>query len=146
MQVPVRLITLKSVGQPLFFVIRVADLLPPHEVSPVTKETSQHPQSEETAQPDEAGRGSQSADRDCREPLDVEAAREAVRQAKEQFKDARRAYWHARREAVDQLKQIREMSVGDVVDETLKQVKRYPGPSVLIAALVGFFLGRLFRR
>ena len=78
--------------------------------------------------------------------LDLDAAEEAVRRAKEQLKDARRRYWQVRRQAVEQLKQIREMSVGEVVDGTLKQVKRHPGPSVLVAAGIGFFLGRLCRR
>ena len=35
---------------------------------------------------------------------------------------------------------------GDVIDGTLKTVKRYPGTSLTIAALIGFYLGRLFRR
>lgn len=77
---------------------------------------------------------------------EVELAEEAVRRAKQQLKEARQAYTQIRRQAVDQLKQIREKSVGDLVDDTLKQVKRYPGPSVIVAVLAGFFLGRLFRR
>ena len=80
------------------------------------------------------------------EPSEVEAAAEAVRRAKHQLREARRAYWQLRRQTVDQLKQIREMSVGDLVDDTLKRVKRHPGPSVIVAVLAGFFLGRLFRR
>lgn len=77
---------------------------------------------------------------------EVEAAEEAVRRAKQQLKEARQAYWQLRRRAVEELKQIREKSVGDLVDGTLDQVKRRPGPSILVAVLVGFFLGRLFRR
>jgi ElaB/YqjD/DUF883 family membrane-anchored ribosome-binding protein len=77
---------------------------------------------------------------------DVEVAEEAVRRAKQQLKEARQAYWQLRRQAVEQLKQIREKSVGDLIDGTLKHVKRHPGPSVIVAVLAGFFLGRLFRR
>jgi len=77
---------------------------------------------------------------------ELDAARDAVRRAKEQLKDARREYGELRREAIGRLKQIREMSVGEVANETLKQVKRHPGPAVLVAAFLGFFLGRLFRR
>jgi ElaB/YqjD/DUF883 family membrane-anchored ribosome-binding protein len=84
--------------------------------------------------------------RDADELPELEAAEEAVRQAKEQLREARRAYWQVRRQAVEQLKQLREMSVGEVVDGTLKRVKRYPGPSLLVAVVVGFFLGKLFRR
>jgi len=44
------------------------------------------------------------------------------------------------------LKRVREKRVGDLVDDTLKLVKKHPGPSVVLAAVVGFWLGRLFRR
>ena len=80
------------------------------------------------------------------EASEIEAAEEGLRRAKEEFKKARQAYRQVRSHAVDQLKQVREMSLGDLVDQTLKQVRKHPGPGVLIAAILGFFLGRLFRR
>jgi ElaB/YqjD/DUF883 family membrane-anchored ribosome-binding protein len=49
-------------------------------------------------------------------------------------------------EAVEHLGRLREVKLGDVVDGTLDLVKRYPGASMTVAALVGFFLGRWFRR
>ena len=46
----------------------------------------------------------------------------------------------------DRLKAVREKSVGDLIDGTLELVKKHPGPGVILAAIIGFFLGRLFRR
>jgi len=80
------------------------------------------------------------------DPAEIEAAEEGLRRAKEELKRARRAYRQVRRHAVDQLKQVREMSIGELIDGTLKQVREHPGPGVVIAAMIGFFLGRLFRR
>ena len=76
----------------------------------------------------------------------VAAAEEAVRRAEAELTKAQAAYARVRRQATEQLKQIREKRVGDLVDDTLKLVKRHPGPSVVLAAVVGFWLGRLFRR
>lgn len=77
---------------------------------------------------------------------EIEAAEATVRRAKVELKKAEDLYQHVRQQAADRLKQIREKTVADVVDGTLKTVKRHPGPSVIVAALIGFFLGRLFRR
>lgn len=107
---------------------------------------SQPTESGVSSEPSDVGRAAGEAECGGGETSAVEAAAAAVRQAKQQLKEARQAYWQIRRHAVERLKEVREMSVGDVVEETLKQVKRYPGPSVIVAALVGFFLGRLFRR
>lgn len=96
-------------------------------------------------QPDE-GCPADDAQLEHDEASELDAAEEAVRRAKEQLREARRAYWQLRRQAVQRLKNVREMSVGEIVDQTLKQVKRRPGPSVVVAVLAGFLLGRLFRR
>lgn len=100
---------------------------------------------ESGVRPDE-GRPAASFQSEHDEPCELDAAAEAVRRAKEELREARRAYWQLRRQAVERLAHVREMSVGEVVDKTLKQVKRHPGPSVVVAVLAGFFLGRLFRR
>jgi len=76
----------------------------------------------------------------------VEGADEAVRRAEEELEKARQAYRRVRRKATDRLKRIRETTAGDLVDAALKLVKEYPGPSVVIALAMGFFLGRSFRR
>ena len=51
-----------------------------------------------------------------------------------------------RQEATDKLRQVRETTVGDLMDRSLKAVKKHPGAGVLLAAAVGFFFGRLFKR
>jgi len=77
---------------------------------------------------------------------EVAAAEEAVRRAEAELTKAKEAYAGVRRQATEQLKRVREKRLGDLVDDTLKLVKKHPGPSVALAAVVGFWLGRLFRR
>ncbi|HUT93688.1 MAG TPA: hypothetical protein VMY37_29765 [Thermoguttaceae bacterium] len=77
---------------------------------------------------------------------EVTAAEEAVLRAEAELTKAQAAYARVRRQATEQLKRVREKRLGDLVDDTLKLVKRHPGPSVVLAAVVGFWLGRLFRR
>ena len=77
---------------------------------------------------------------------EVTTAEEAVRRAEAELTKAKAAYARVRRQATEQLKRVREKRLGDLVDDTLKLVKRHPGPSVVLAAVVGFWLGRLFRR
>ena len=89
--------------------------------------------------PEESGRHAPEA-------AEIEAAEEGLRRAREELKRARQAYRQVRRQAVDQLKQAREMSLGELIGQTLKQVQKHPGPGVVVAAMIGFFLGRLFRR
>ena len=76
----------------------------------------------------------------------VRKAADAVSRAKEELRKAQEAYSEVREKAVGKLKAVREKSVGDLIDGTLELVKRYPGPGVILAAILGFFLGRLFRR
>jgi ElaB/YqjD/DUF883 family membrane-anchored ribosome-binding protein len=77
---------------------------------------------------------------------EMAAAEEAVRRAEAELAKAKETYARVRRRATEQLKRARDKRLGDLVDDVLKTVKRHPGPSVLVAALVGFWLGRLFRR
>jgi ElaB/YqjD/DUF883 family membrane-anchored ribosome-binding protein len=85
-------------------------------------------------------------------PVDVDdvpelkAAEDAVRQAREELEKACSAYKNVRQEAAKQVRKLRESTVGDVIDESLKMVRRHPAIGVGLAALIGFFLGRLFRR
>ena len=80
-----------------------------------------------------------------REPAQPKAA-EAVQRAEAELEKAQQLYQKVRQEATDRLKAAREKSVGDLIDGTLGLVKKYPGPGVIVAAMIGFFLGRLFRR
>ncbi len=63
-------------------------------------------------------------------------------------KTAKRSSRSARAEtsqAADKLKQVREKTVGDVIDCTLEAVRKHPGAGLTVAALLGFFLGRLLK-
>lgn len=77
---------------------------------------------------------------------EVQAAEEALRRARDEFERAQEAYRQLREEACQGFPHLREKKVSDVVEATLSFVRKNPGPGVLAAALVGFFLGRLFRR
>ena len=76
----------------------------------------------------------------------VQDAEEAVQRAREQLHKAQQYYHDVQRETVAKLESMRHATVGDVIDAGLECVKKYPGPSVLAAAVAGFFFGRLFRR
>ena len=77
---------------------------------------------------------------------EVKAAADAIHRAQEELEKACATYKNLRKEATDQVRKLRESTVGDVLDGTLKTVKKHPALGVGLAALVGFFLGRLFRR
>lgn len=77
---------------------------------------------------------------------EVKAAAEAIRRAQAELEKACATYTNLRKEATEQVRKLRESTVGDVIDGTLKAVKKHPALGVGLAALVGFFLGRLFRR
>ena len=80
------------------------------------------------------------------ETPEVRTAEEAVRRAKEELKKAQELYLDVRRQATEQLREVRGTTVGELIDGVLKLVKKHPGPGVVIAALAGLFLGRFFRR
>ncbi len=95
---------------------------------------------EKDVSPDET---TQPADR---ESPKVHSAAETVARAEAELKKARKFYESICSEAAEKVKQARETTLGDLAEGTLAAVKRHPGPGVLIAMAVGFFLGRLFRR
>jgi len=74
------------------------------------------------------------------------SAESALSRAKTELEGAKTCYENLRRQATERLKTVRKTSVGDVIDGTLETVKRHPAAGLGVAALVGFFLGRLFRR
>ncbi len=80
------------------------------------------------------------------EQPEVKAAAEAVRRAREEFERACETYKVLREEASSQVRKLRESTVGDVVKGSLEMVRKHPAVGVGLAAMVGFFLGRLFRR
>jgi ElaB/YqjD/DUF883 family membrane-anchored ribosome-binding protein len=77
---------------------------------------------------------------------EVCSAADALKRAKAELEKAQAFYESVCQEATERLKSVRETNVGDMLDGTLDFVKRRPGASVAVAALVGFCLGRLFRR
>ncbi|MEA1950712.1 MAG: hypothetical protein U9N87_04970 [Planctomycetota bacterium] len=62
------------------------------------------------------------------------------------IKEARQCCEDVQRKAGERLKNARETTLGDVLDAAMVFVKRHPRSSLGIAATLGFFLGRLFRR
>ena len=70
----------------------------------------------------------------------------ALKRAKGEFEKAQAYYEKVRQQAAERVKAARQTSVGDMIDGTLDGVRRHPGAGLTIAALLGFLLGRLFRR
>jgi hypothetical protein len=71
---------------------------------------------------------------------------EALRLAKAEMEKAHAFYEHVREQTAAHLKDVREKTLGNVLDSTLETVKRHPGASLTLAALFGYLLARLFRR
>jgi hypothetical protein len=77
---------------------------------------------------------------------EIGMAAEAVRLAKEELEKAQAMYDRMRRQATEKIQAARDLSVGDAIDGTLNAVRRHPGIGLAAAGLLGYFLGRLFRR
>jgi ElaB/YqjD/DUF883 family membrane-anchored ribosome-binding protein len=77
---------------------------------------------------------------------EVCSAADALNRAKAEFEKAQACYEDVCQKAAERLKSVRETSIGDAIDTSLDMVRRHPGAGLTIAALAGFFLGRLFRR
>jgi ElaB/YqjD/DUF883 family membrane-anchored ribosome-binding protein len=80
------------------------------------------------------------------EPAEVCSAADAVKRAKEELEKAQAYYQSVRQQATERWETIRASRVGDVIDATLDAVRRHPRTGLTIAALLGFLLGRWFRR
>ena len=76
----------------------------------------------------------------------AEAAFDAVRRAEAELERARALCERLRREAAEQIDKVRAKRVGDVLDDVATLVRKFPGASMVVAGLVGFYLGRLLRR
>lgn len=77
---------------------------------------------------------------------EVFLAAEAVRLAKLELEKAHKFYDDVCRQTAEKIKLVRETSVGDILADTLKTVKKHPGPSLVLSAALGFCLGRWFQR
>jgi ElaB/YqjD/DUF883 family membrane-anchored ribosome-binding protein len=82
----------------------------------------------------------------CEENAIKARAAEAVRRAREELQKAQELYDKVRHEATERLEKVRKTTFGDVIDCTLEAVKKRPGAGLTVAAALGFFLGRIFRR
>ncbi len=77
---------------------------------------------------------------------DLESAAYLVEQAREQLRAAEACYRKLRSEAARKAEQVRGKTVGDLVDLVLSTAKKYPTASLFTAGVIGYLLGRLFRR
>lgn len=64
----------------------------------------------------------------------------------DEIKEAKQCCDNMRRKAVERLQNARSTTLGDVLDGTMAFVKRHPQCSLGIAATLGFFIARIFRR
>jgi ElaB/YqjD/DUF883 family membrane-anchored ribosome-binding protein len=76
----------------------------------------------------------------------IRSAADAVRCAEAELRKARDLYEKVRREATERLQDMRKKTLGDLLDGTLEAVRKHPGPGVVVAGMIGFLVGRLFRR
>jgi ElaB/YqjD/DUF883 family membrane-anchored ribosome-binding protein len=79
-------------------------------------------------------------------PSEVCSAAEALKRAKEELEKAQAFYENVRQQAAERIHSVRKANVGELLDGSLELVRRYPGAGVAVAALAGFFLGKMFRR
>ena len=104
----------------------------------------------ETSGAETSGNGSAEVEPQIEQQADespkVRKAADAVDRAKAELQKAQACYQKVRRETTDRLKKVREKTLGDLVDDILTLVRKHPGPGVILATLIGFFLGRTFRR
>jgi tetratricopeptide (TPR) repeat protein len=55
-------------------------------------------------------------------------------------------YRKVRQQAAEKIEEIRDTTVGDMVDGALDVVRKHPGPSLLVAAALGFLFDRWLRK
>ena len=69
----------------------------------------------------------------------LDAAREALRNAEE-------LYAQQQENTADGQSFLESRTLGSVIDDTLRLVRRYPGTGVVASSAVGFVIGRITRR
>jgi hypothetical protein len=74
------------------------------------------------------------------------SAAEALRRAKAELEKVQAFYEDLGRQTSQRWQEVRKKNLGDLVDGTLNTVRRHPAAGLTLAALAGFFLGRLFRK
>ena len=76
----------------------------------------------------------------------VRMAREAVERASEKLREAADRYRNAGQKAAENKDGEGDANLRDTVKDVLGYVRRHPAQGVIAAGMLGFFLGRLFRR
>ncbi len=112
----------------------------------MAKKNTARPSSEPSGESPSNADSAEEAGPQVEQSPEVKSAADTVRRVEAELKKAREIYGKVREDAAEQLRKVRETTVGDVIDGTLQTVKRHPGPSVIVAMVIGFFFGRLFRR
>lgn len=76
----------------------------------------------------------------------VHAAAKEVEQAREQLNVAERCYRKLRDQATEKIERLQGRTLGDVVDFVVATTRKHPVVSLMTAGVLGYYLGRLFRR
>lgn len=76
----------------------------------------------------------------------VQAAEQALRQAKAEFDRARAKYRDVRETAAADLRDLRERNVGDWFGSAMDMVRKYPTAGVVVAGLLGYLFGKTVGR
>ena len=74
------------------------------------------------------------------------SAADALKRARAELEKAQEFYESLRQQATERLKAVRETNVGTVLDGTVDAIKRHPGAALGVVAVLGFYIGRMFRR
>jgi ElaB/YqjD/DUF883 family membrane-anchored ribosome-binding protein len=76
----------------------------------------------------------------------VRAAEAALHKARVELQNAQSTYESVRQQAVEGFTDLRQKKVGELAEDSLDFVRRHPGVGLTLAAIVGYLLGRVFRR
>jgi ElaB/YqjD/DUF883 family membrane-anchored ribosome-binding protein len=77
---------------------------------------------------------------------EIQAAEEAVRRAREQLEQAQQYCQQLHSQTAAEWRDLREANFRDLLEKSLAFVRKNPGVGVSVAAILGFFVGRIFRR
>ncbi|MFZ5830017.1 MAG: hypothetical protein ACOY3P_08010 [Planctomycetota bacterium] len=78
----------------------------------------------------------------CESPRDpVRSAAEAVHRAEEELERARAIYHDLKQQAAQRMEAVRKTTVGELLDGVTAIVRRFPGASVTLVAVLGFLVG-----
>ncbi len=77
---------------------------------------------------------------------EVRSAAEALRAAQAELQKAQEQYQQLREQAAETIENVRDTTLGDVVDGALEIVRKHPAASLLAAAACGFMFDRWLRK